>query len=51
MDNFHFDLHALGYVAMILGGACITVLLGGRIADLLLRRFASLRTARNLLPR
>jgi len=49
MDNFHFDLHALGYVAMIpWSGACITVLLGGRIADLLLRRFASLRLARNL---
>ncbi|YCH28776.1 MFS transporter [Erwinia sp. D4-22] len=48
-DNFHFDLQSLGYIAMIpWSGACITVLLGGRIADLLLRRFANLRLARNL---
>lgn len=48
-DNFHYDLHSLWYVAMIpWSGACITVLLGGRIADALLARFRNLRLARNL---
>lgn len=48
-DNFHYDLHSLWYVAMIpWSGACITVLLGGRIADRLLARFNNLRLARNL---
>ena len=48
-DNFHYDLHSLWYVAMIpWSGACITVLLGGRIADALLRRYQNLRLARNL---
>jgi sugar phosphate permease len=48
-DSFHYDLHSLWYVAMIpWSGACITVLLGGRIADTLLRRYRNLRLARNL---
>lgn len=48
-DSFHYDLHSLWYVAMIpWSGACITVLLGGRIADRLLARFNNLRLARNL---
>lgn len=48
-DNFHYDLHSLWYVAMIpWSDACITVLLGGRIADALLARFRNLRLARNL---
>ncbi|WP_439212051.1 MFS transporter [Duffyella gerundensis] len=48
-DNFHYDLHSLWYVAMIpWSGACITVLLGGRIADTLLQRYRNLRLARNL---
>ena len=48
-DNFHYDLHSLWYVAMIpWSGACLTVLLGGRIADALLARFHNLRLARNL---
>jgi len=48
-DNFHYDLHSLWYVAMIpWSGACIKVLLGGRIADALLARFRNLRLARNL---
>ena len=48
-DNFHYDLHSLWYVAMIpWSGACLTVLLGGRIADRLLARFNNLRVARNL---
>ncbi|OQP35167.1 MFS transporter [Pantoea latae] len=47
-DNFHYDLHSLWYVAMIpWSGACLTVLLGGRIADRLLARFSNLRVARN----
>jgi len=48
-DTFHYDLHSLWYVAMIpWSGACITVLLGGRVSDLLLARFNNLRLARNL---
>lgn len=48
-DNFHYDLHSLWYVAMIpWSGACFTVLLGGKIADTLLRRTGNLRLARNL---
>lgn len=48
-DSFHYDLHSLWYVAMIpWSGACFTVLLGGKIADTLLKRFNNLRLARNL---
>jgi sugar phosphate permease len=48
-DSFHYDLHSLWYVAMIpWSGACFTVLLGGKIADTLLKRFNNLRYARNL---
>ena len=48
-DNFHYDLHSLWYVAMIpWSGACFTVLLGGKIADTLLKRFKNLRLARNV---
>jgi len=48
-DSFHYDLHSLWYVAMIpWSGACLTVLLGGRLADRLLARFNNLRVARNL---
>lgn len=48
-DSFHYDLHSLWYVAMIpWSGACVTVLLGGRISDYLLSRFDNLRLARNL---
>ncbi|MFU9138652.1 MFS transporter [Erwinia tasmaniensis] len=48
-DSFHYDLHSLWYVAMIpWSGACVTVLLGGRIADALLKRFNNLRVARNV---
>jgi len=48
-DNFHYDLHSLWYIAMIpWSGACLTVLLGGRIADALLARSGNLRLARNL---
>ncbi|AGB80426.1 sugar phosphate permease [Serratia sp. FGI94] len=47
-DSFHYDLHALWYVAMIpWSGACFTVLLGGRISDALLARSGNLRLARN----
>ncbi len=47
-DTFHYDLHALWYVAMIpWSGAAITVLCGGRITDFLLTRFHRLRIARN----
>lgn len=48
-DTFNYDLHSLWYVAMIpWSGACFTVLLGGKIADTLLRRTRNLRLARNL---
>ncbi|MDT0175046.1 MFS transporter [Enterobacter sp. BRE11] len=48
-DSFHYDLHSLWYVAMIpWSGACLTVLLGGRLADRLLARFNNLHVARNL---
>jgi len=48
-DSFHYDLHSLWYVAMIpWSGACLTVLLGGRLADRLLARFNNLRVARNV---
>lgn len=48
-DTFHYDLHSLWYVAMIpWSGACITVLLGGKIADSLLRKTGNLRLARNV---
>ncbi|MCC3702916.1 MFS transporter [Rouxiella badensis] len=48
-DTFHYDLHSLWYVAMIpWTGACFTVLLGGKIADTLLRKTGNLRLARNV---
>ncbi|WP_241608794.1 MFS transporter [Rosenbergiella epipactidis] len=48
-DTFHYDLHALWYVAMIpWSGAAITVLCGGKISDYLLKRYRNLRLARNL---
>lgn len=49
-DTFHYDLHALWYVAMIpWSGAAFTVLLGGYLTDYLLKRFQNLRIARNAL--
>jgi MFS family permease len=46
-DQFHFSLSSLWYVGMIpWTGACITVLLGGRCSDWLLRRTGSLAIAR-----
>ena len=46
-DQFHFSLSSLWYVGMIpWAGACITILLGGRISDWLLRRTGSLVIAR-----
>jgi len=48
-DTFHYDLHALWYIAMIpWSGAAITVLCGGKISDYLLKRYRNLRLARNL---
>jgi sugar phosphate permease len=48
-DQFHFSLASLWYVGMIpWAGACITILLGGRISDWLLRRSGSLVVARSL---
>lgn len=47
-DNFHYDLNSLWYVAMIpWSGACVTVILGGKISDILLKRFENYRVARN----
>jgi MFS transporter, ACS family, hexuronate transporter len=48
-DQFHFSLSSLSYVGMIpWAGACITILLGGRISDWLLRRTGSLVIARGV---
>jgi MFS transporter, ACS family, hexuronate transporter len=48
-DEFHFSLKSLSYVGMIpWAGACITILLGGRISDWLLRRTGSLVIARGV---
>jgi MFS transporter, ACS family, hexuronate transporter len=48
-DQFHFSLSSLSYIGMIpWAGACITILLGGRISDLLLRRTGSLVVARGV---
>ncbi|MBV8526475.1 MAG: MFS transporter, partial [Acetobacteraceae bacterium] len=47
-DQFGFSLSSLWYVGMIpWAGSCITVVLGGRFSDWLLRRTASLRVARS----
>jgi len=48
-DQFHFSLSSLWYIGMIpWAGACITILLGGRISDWLLRRTGSLVIARGI---
>ena len=47
-DQFHFNLASLWYLGMIpWTGPCITVLLGGRFSDWLLKRTGSLRIARS----
>ncbi len=47
-DQFHYNLSALWYMGMIpWTAACITVLLGGRLTDWLLRRTGSLVVARS----
>jgi sugar phosphate permease len=47
-DNFHYSLSKLWYMGMIPWvGACITVLVGGKISDWLRRRTGSLRVARS----
>ncbi|PLQ00262.1 MFS transporter [Cupriavidus pauculus] len=47
-DEFHFTLSSLWYVGMIpWTGACITVLLGGRISDWLFKRTGNLKIARS----
>lgn len=46
-DQFGFNLASLWYVGMIpWTGACITILLGGRISDWLLKKTKSLKIAR-----
>ena len=48
-DQFHFSLASLWYLGMIpWAGACITILLGGRISDWLLRRTGKLVVARSM---
>lgn len=48
-DQFHFSLASLSYIGMIpWAGACITIMLGGRISDWLLRRTGSLVIARGI---
>jgi MFS family permease len=48
-DQFHFSLASLWYIGMIpWAGACVTVLLGGRISDWLLRRTGKLVVARSM---
>jgi sugar phosphate permease len=48
-DQFHFSLASLWYIGMIpWAGACLTILIGGRISDGLLRRTGSLVVARSL---
>jgi MFS transporter, ACS family, hexuronate transporter len=47
-DNFGYSLSSLWYMGMIpWTGACVTVLLGGRISDWLLKRTGNLRIARS----
>ncbi|QKV97047.1 MFS transporter [Streptomyces sp. NA02950] len=47
-DEFGFSLGSLWYLGMVPWiGACVTILLGGRISDRLRRRTGSLRVARN----
>ncbi|WP_035453565.1 MFS transporter [Alicyclobacillus herbarius] len=47
LDTFHYSLGKLWYMGMIPWiGACVTVLLGGRLSDWLRRRTGSLRLAR-----
>lgn len=47
-DEFHFPLSSLWYVGMIpWTGACVTVLLGGRISDWLYRKTGKLVIARS----
>lgn len=47
-DQFHFNLASLWYLGMIpWTGPCLTVLLGGRFSDWLLKRTGSLRIARS----
>ena len=49
-DEFHYNLSSLWYMGMIpWTGACFTVLLGGKISDLLLRRTGNLKVARSWL--
>lgn len=46
-DTFGYDLSSLWYMGMIpWTGACITILLGGKISDFLLHKTGSLRLAR-----
>jgi sugar phosphate permease len=48
-DQFHFSLASLWYIGMIpWAGACVTVVLGGRISDWLLRRTGKLVVARSM---
>ncbi len=48
MDEFGYQLSSLWYIGMIpWTGACITVLLGGKISDLLRRKTGKLRIARS----
>ena len=47
-DEFHFNLGSLWYIGMVpWTGACVTVLLGGRISDWLLKKTGSLVIARS----
>ena len=49
-DEFGFSLGSLWYLGMIPWvGACVTIVLGGRISDYLRRRTGNLRIARNAL--
>ena len=49
-DEFHYNLSSLWYMGMIPWiGACFTVLLGGKLSDLLLRRTGNLKVARSWL--
>ncbi|MGB3818294.1 MFS transporter [Achromobacter pulmonis] len=49
-DTFGYSLSSLWYMGMIpWTGACVTVLLGGRISDLLFKRTGSLKIARSWL--
>ncbi|MFB5188800.1 MFS transporter [Alicyclobacillus fastidiosus] len=47
-DTFHYSLSKMWYMGMIPWiGACITVMLGGKISDVLRRRTGNLRIARS----